>query len=94
MEIAGKKMTSSGRLRRVVRSFEPGEKVDVKIWRDGKQVTLNVELGDSMKREYLGQHPSAPGFPGFFSDDDSIVEFTDKEPGVWLEYMWMIYPSS
>jgi serine protease Do len=44
-EIAGEKVDSPNELSRRVASFAPGEKVKVKVLRDGRQKIVNVTLG-------------------------------------------------
>ncbi len=44
--VAGSSLSSSSDLGKLVRQHEPGETVDLEIWRDGKLVTVPVQLGE------------------------------------------------
>ena len=44
--VGGKPVSSASELRRVVQSFEPGTEVKVVVWRDKKEKTLSVKLGE------------------------------------------------
>ena len=53
VEFDGKKVTSLSKFRIMVASTEPGKRVKIKIWRDGKYRTLTVEIGE-MPEEIAG----------------------------------------
>ncbi|MGC8862664.1 MAG: Do family serine endopeptidase [Armatimonadota bacterium] len=44
--VGGKPVTNASELRRVVQSFEPGTEVKIVIWRDKKEKTVSVKLGE------------------------------------------------
>jgi len=51
IEIAGEKLVGSGHLRDVMDQYAPGEKIQVKVWRDGKTKNFDVELGEQKSME-------------------------------------------
>jgi S1-C subfamily serine protease len=51
VELAGDKLVGPGHLRDVLALHSPGDKVTVKVWRDGKTQALPVELGEAKKIE-------------------------------------------
>ncbi len=65
-------------LTKAVGSFSPGDEVEVVVLRDGKEKTLNVELGERSKKVFT-----------FYSDDDddfhgySKFGHDDKDVFVW-----------
>lgn len=46
VELAGDKLIGPGHLRDILALHSPGDKVTVKVWRDGKTHTLTAELGE------------------------------------------------
>ena len=61
-EISGSKIDDARRLRLLVSGMAPGSKVDVKFLREGKEKTVNAELGTLPSKAELGSisAPSAP----------------------------------
>ncbi len=51
VELAGDKLVGPGHLRDVLALHSPGEKVTVKVWRDGKTHTLTATLGEQEDAE-------------------------------------------
>ena len=47
--VAGTTLSSSSGLGRLVRQHEPGETIDLEIWRDGKLLALPVQLGERQR---------------------------------------------
>lgn len=45
-EVEGEQIDKNNNLQSVVRDFIPGDKILVKVWRDGSEVELNVTLGE------------------------------------------------
>ncbi len=90
LEVAGKKMTSAARLGRVVRSFEPGKEIEVKVWRDRKIINLKVTLSEQGDNEIMNKRKSKKPhafkiFEDYDDDDDNLLFFQGNcEPGVWL----------
>jgi len=46
VELAGKKMTNMNQLRNTVATTTPGTEVDVKVFRDGETLELEIEIGE------------------------------------------------
>jgi serine protease Do len=46
LELDGKPVTSANELRNRIAMLSPGAKVIIKLWRDGKEKTVTVELGN------------------------------------------------
>jgi len=61
LDFAGFPVWSSTQLSRMVEETPPGRKVDLAISRDGKKVTLTVQIGDRNSRRWDYQAPSMPG---------------------------------
>lgn len=76
VELGGKQVDSISTLTRVLRDFKPGDEVDVKVYRGGKEVDLMIVLDEKPKQtESVPQQtqpeestPQAPadGFDNFF----------------------------
>lgn len=47
IELDGDSVIGIGHLKDMLAYYSPGDKVKVKVWRDGKRETVNVELGES-----------------------------------------------
>lgn len=45
-KVNGKKIDDDHSLQSVVRDYQPGDKVDVSVWRDGSEIQLTITLGE------------------------------------------------
>lgn len=77
-EISGKQITSSALLVHEIRMHRPGDRMEIKIKRDEKELTKTVELGEyselRMKEEFKTK------FPSLFSPPESRQEFKEARP--------------
>lgn len=46
VEMDGDKIVGTGHLKDILSYHAPGDKIDIKVWREGKTKTLSVELGE------------------------------------------------
>lgn len=51
VEVDGKQIIGTGHLVDLLGYYAPGDKVKVKVWRDGKTITVTAELGEKKKVE-------------------------------------------
>jgi len=68
----GKKVRNSSNLTSLIRDSSPGEKVKLKILRNGKERTLTVTLGERPKDEFFYEYEFEP----FFSEAKRIKPYT------------------
>jgi serine protease Do len=59
LEVNGKQMESVEELQRVVASYSPGSKVDLTIWRNEKEKSVEVKLGERPGSEPVAESPEA-----------------------------------
>ena len=60
IELEGKKVRNSSNLTKLIQTSSPGEKVTLKILRDGKEKTIIVTLGTQPKGEFLYEYEFGP----------------------------------
>ncbi|UUP18937.1 Do family serine endopeptidase [Nitratireductor thuwali] len=93
LAVKGESIDSPRELARKVAELPPGEKVEVSVWRNGKAITLEVELGEMPTDQQVASAPSEEPAPeadaaaaGFGltvtpSEDGVGLVVTDVEPG-------------
>ncbi|MBW2121407.1 MAG: DegQ family serine endoprotease [Deltaproteobacteria bacterium] len=59
LEFDGKKVENFGDLPRIVASTPPGKKVSIKIWRDGKVLTLELTVAEMKEKAEVAEAPAA-----------------------------------
>ena len=64
IEIAGKKIQNSHELMRIVAALTVGEKVTVKILRDGKEKTLSAVVGERKEEKEIARKSTAREYHG------------------------------
>lgn len=57
LEVEGHKIKDTKDLLNTVARLQPGQKVKVKVWRDGKELTLTVELGERPAEGEISSEP-------------------------------------
>ncbi len=55
LEVNGEKVKDASHLMRIIARYEPGTRVELTIWRDGKQKKVRVKLGERPPREALAE---------------------------------------
>ncbi|MDA1053727.1 MAG: DegQ family serine endoprotease [Planctomycetota bacterium] len=58
VELNGQPVTEVGSFRNTVSMIAPGKETQLTIWRDGKRMTLSVQLGELPSQEQLARSPS------------------------------------
>lgn len=68
--INGAEVTNANTLSRQVASYAPGEKINVKVLRDGKERAITVTLGQRDEQSLLAENDNAPSEDG----DDTLAK--------------------
>ncbi|WP_300471204.1 Do family serine endopeptidase [Breoghania sp.] len=58
LSVDGKPVKGPRELAKVIAGYEPGAKVDIKIWRDGEEKTVTVELGKMPEKQQVASADS------------------------------------
>ena len=77
IDLGGYEITGVTELTRMLRKFEPGQTVSVTVYREGKQVTLQVKLDEKPREQTQTQPQQAYPTPGSESFEDRVYGFMD-----------------
>ena len=92
IEIQGEKLAGSGHLRDILDQYSPGDKVSVKVWRNGETKTFDVELGeqkgmkiDKVIKKVMVDHSPNVWLGVKLQDlEDQLAEYFDVEHGALI----------
>jgi serine protease Do len=90
-KVDGKDVASPRELARLIAGYEPGKTVDVTVWRNGKNETVKLELGELPGEQQASIDPQAPaqqetgtladlGLTVTTADDGKGLVVTDVDP--------------
>lgn len=86
LQFNGKTISDNDDLVKAVRSTSPGDKIEVVVLRNGKNKSLEVEIGEREDKSFIwvsGDDAPAPHFKYFGDGDHKVIVMSGDDDFVW-----------